>query len=499
MKMNRRTLLLGSASILVVGSASAQMNHSNMNHSMSGMTGAKAGKPVALPEGAAFKEPLRLANQATQAGQFSAKLTAAPAKVQLVKGLETSVLAYNGQTPGPLIEVSEGDHIEISFANHIPAQDSTIHWHGLVIPANQDGGPLEPVKSGSERIYAFDIPANSAGSYWYHPHPHGKTAEQVYRGLAGTLIVKPKIDPIPAAYGDTVLVMSDLRLAADGSLPPSTMIDIMNGRVGDHVLVNGQKNPTLTLASGTSRRFRLYNATSARFLRLSFGNLPIKIIGTDGGLLEAPVDGGKEIMLAPAERLEIIVTFPKSGTVKLATLAYDHGWMGSGRPKDDGITLLSVNVTADKAAPAPPLPTKLRDIAELGTPSVTRRFILGETMGMDANGMTMGFLINGKSFDMTRIDEVSNVGQVELWEISNPTDMDHPFHIHGTQFQIIETEREGVKSKAPFRALKDTVNVKRGETVRLLTRQDLAGLRMYHCHILEHEDLGMMGQLDVKT
>ena len=118
---------------------------------------------------------------------------------------------------------------------------------------------------------------------------------------------------------------------------------------------------------------------------------------------------------------------------------------------------------------------------------------------MDANGMTMGFLINGKSFDMNRIDEESKVGQVELWEINNPTDMDHPFHIHGTQFQATETEREGVKTKMPFRALKDTVNVKRGETVRLLTRQDLPGLRMYHCHILEHEDLGMMGQLNVKA
>lgn len=500
--MNRRKFLLASASTLVVGSAYAQMNHMQMNHSMPGMgamMGGNTGTPVALPEGAPFKEPTKLINTSLESGKFMAKLTAAPAKVQLAKGLDTPILAYNGQTPGPLIEVTEGDHVEISFANQIPAQDSTIHWHGLVVPANQDGGPMEPVKSGSTRVYAFDIPANSAGSYWYHPHPHGKTAEQVYRGLAGAFIVKPKFDPIPSAYGDTVLVMSDLRLAADGSLPQSNMIDIMNGRVGDHILVNGQKNPTLSLPSGTSRRFRLYNATSARFLKLSFGGLPITIIGTDGGLLEAPVNGGNDILLAPAERMEIIVAFPQAGTVKLATLAYDHGWMGPGRPQDDSITVLSVNVTSDKAAPPPPLPAKLRDIAEFGAPTVTRRFALSETMGMDANGMTMGFLINGKSFDMHRIDEVSKIGQVELWEISNPTDMDHPFHIHGTQFQIVETERDGVKTKVPFRSLKDTVNVKRGETVRLLTRQDLPGMRMYHCHILEHEDLGMMGQLEVKA
>ncbi len=501
-KMDRRKFLLASAATLVVGRAHGQMNHGAMDQSMpdmKGMMGGNKGKPISLPEGAPLREPAKLINTSSEPGKFVAKIIAAPAKVQLAKGLETPILAYNGQTPGPLIELTEGDHVEISFANRIPKQDSTIHWHGLVIPSNQDGGPREPVKSGSERVYAFDIAANSAGSFWYHPHPHGKAAEQVYRGLAGALIVKSKLDPIPPEFGDTVLFMSDLRLAADGTLPPSTMIDIMNGRVGDHILVNGQKNPLLTLPSGTSRRFRLYNATSARFLRMTFGNLPVTIVGTDGGLLEAPVNGGRDIMLAPAERLEIIVTFPTTGIVKLTTLAYDHGWMGPGWPRDEGITLLSVNVTADKAYPATPLPTKLRNIAELGAPALTRRFSLSETMGMDANGMTMGFLINGKSFDMQRVDEVSQVGQVELWEINNPTDMDHPFHIHGTQFQVTETERAGVITKMPFRALKDTVNIKRGETVRLLTRQDLPGVRMYHCHILEHEDLGMMGQIDVKA
>ena len=500
--MNRRKFLLASAATLVVGKAYAQMNHGAMDQSMpgmNGMMGGAKGKPIALPEGAPFKELAKLINTSLEPGKFVAKITAAPAKVQLAKSLETPILAYNGQTPGPLVEVTEGDHVEINFANRIPKQDSTIHWHGLVVPAIQDGGPTEPVKSGSDRIYAFDIPANSAGSYWYHPHPHGKAAEQVYRGLAGAFIVKPKLDPIPPEFGDTVLFMSDLRLAADGTLPPSTMIDTMNGRIGDHVLVNGQKNPVLNMPVGTSRRFCLYNATSARFLRLSFGTLPITLIGTDGGLLETPAEVGNEVLLAPAERMEVVVTFPAAGLVKLSTLSYDHGWMGPGRPKDDGVNLLSVNVTKDKVASTPTMPAKLRNIPELGASTLTRRFTLSETMGMDANGMTMAFLINGKSFDMQRVDEVSKVGQVELWEINNPTDMDHPFHIHGTQFQVVETERDGVKTKKPFRALKDTVNVKRGDTVRLLTRQDLPGVRMYHCHILEHEDLGMMGQIDVKA
>ena len=126
----------------------------------------------------------------------------------------------------------------------------------------------------------------------------------VYRGLAGAFVVKPQSDPIPSAYGDTVLFLTDLRLSSDGTLPPSTMADLMNGRVGDHVLVNGQKNPKLSVPTGSYQRFRLVNATNARFLRLSFGNAPMIVIGSDGGLLEAPVHGVKDVLLVPAERID---------------------------------------------------------------------------------------------------------------------------------------------------------------------------------------------------
>ncbi len=368
----------------------------------------------------------------------------------------------------------------------------------MPVPADQDGNPMDPVVTGTDRTYSFDLPEGSAGSYWYHPHPHGKTAEQVYRGLAGAFVVKPKADPIPAAYGDTVLVFTDLRLAADGTLPDNTMTDLMNGRVGDHVLVNGQKNPTLTVPLGTKRRFRFYNATNARFLRLSFGAAAMTIIGTDGGLLEAPVAAG-DILLSPAERLELVVSLEKPGAATLTTLDYDRGWMGPGRPADAGLTLLTVNVSQTEADPVPPLPDRLRPIAQLGAPAVRRRFVFTETMTMNASGMEMGFLINGAAFDMNRIDVIAKAGEVELWEIVNEADMDHPFHVHGTQFQVIEHERSGNISMPAYRAWKDTVNVARGETVRLLLRQDRPGPRMYHCHILEHEQLGMMGIVDVQA
>lgn len=504
--MDRRSFMLASAAAVLAGTggAEAQMK---MMHDMSEMDHMDAGHGAMTmpasspspPEGAPLRQLSKLVNRSNVAGFLEATLTAAPTTAQFVEGLDTPVLAFNGDSPGPLIEAIEGDRVSITFANRIPNEISTIHWHGMPVPADQDGNPMDPVSSGTDRGYNFDLPEGSAGSYWYHPHPHGKTAEQVYRGLAGVFLVKPKVDPIPAAYGDTVLFFTDLRLAADGTMPPNMMADVMNGRVGDHVMVNGQKNPVLSVPVGTQRRFRLFNATNARFLRLSFGEVPMTIIGTDGGLLAAPVPDVRDLLLAPAERLEVIVAFDKPGITTLGTLDYDRGWMGKGRPNDAGQTLLTVAVSQTASESPPPLPAILRPIADLGAPSVRRRFVFGETMTMAAGEMKMEFLINSRSFDMSRVDVVSKAGELELWEIANPADMDHPFHVHGTQFQIVESEREGKVTKPPYKAWKDTVNVARGETIRILVRQDRPGPRMYHCHILEHEQLGMMGIVDVRV
>ncbi|HZF14623.1 MAG TPA: multicopper oxidase family protein [Steroidobacteraceae bacterium] len=487
--MNRREFLLAGAAVWMSGPALAQMKMRGPG--MSGMSG----MPV-LPEGAPLRELPRLANMATEGGRFEAALTAGVAKARFADGLDTPILAYNGESPGPIIQVTEGDRVRIAFRNAIPNQASTIHWHGMPVPADQDGNPMDAVASGDSRTYEFTLPEGSAASYWYHPHPHGLTAEQVYRGLAGAFLVKPKVDPIPAAYGDTVLFLTDLRLAADGSLPEQSMADLMNGRVGDQVLVNGQKKPVLTVQSGTRRRFRLFNATNARFLRLTFGDAPMTIIGSDGGLLAAPVQGATEILLSPAERAEVVVAFEKAGSFALKTLPYDRGWMGPGRPDDGDLTLMSVEAQGVALTEMPPLPEALRQIPELAESTVRRRFVFGESMG-GLGGMTMVFMINGKTFDRTRVDVEMRAGQIELWEIQNPTDMDHPFHIHGTQFQVVEVERKNRISKPAYRAWKDTINVGRGETVRIAVRQELPGLRMFHCHILEHEDQGMMGIVDV--
>jgi FtsP/CotA-like multicopper oxidase with cupredoxin domain len=498
--MKRRDIFLAASAMVASATLAKAMDMSRMD--MKGMKmprlTKKLGKRIKnLPTGKPLPDLVKLTNSSKQAWVFEAGLEAGPTQIEFVKGIKTEVLAYNGTVPGQMIEVTEGDKFKVTFRNKIVGQDSTVHWHGLEVPPDQDGNPTHPVASGQERVYEFDIPANSAGSYWYHPHPHGHTAEQVYRGLAGAFIVRPKSDPLPSELGDTILMISSISLNADGSIADNTMADTMNGREGDHVLVNGAKQPVLTLAPGTSRRFRLYNATNGRFLKLSFEGHDMSLVGTDGGLIAAPVAGLKELLLAPAERAEVVVDFQKTqGVVKLVSLSHERGWMGQDKPSDATLTVMSIKLSGSVVAPTP-LPKKLRDIADLGVPVATKQIEFSETMGMANGMMTMGFLIDGKSFDMARVDQTSKLGDVELWEIKNTSGMDHPFHIHGGQFQIVERELGGKKTPPTFLGWKDTVNIANTEIVRVKMRQSFTGLRMYHCHILEHEDQGMMATLKV--
>ena len=226
--MNRRQLFRSVALIAATGPAiwpSLPLG-ANMQMQGMGMTGMKMGggmmgggdRIAELPVGQPLPELAKLINTSKQPGVFEAVLEAGPSQVEFVKGIKTELLAYNGAVPGPMIEVMEGDKFKLKFRNKIVDQDSTIHWHGLDIPPDQDGNPSDPVASGHEHVYEFDIPEGSAGSYWYHPHPHGHTAEQVYRGLAGAFIVRSKNDPMPRELGDTVLIISSISLNTDGSV-----------------------------------------------------------------------------------------------------------------------------------------------------------------------------------------------------------------------------------------------------------------------------------------
>jgi bilirubin oxidase len=253
----------------------------------------------------------------------------------------------------------------------------------------------------------------------------------------------------------------------------------------------------MTLAPGSSRRFRLFNACNARYLRLAFEGHRMTLVATDGGLIPEPMAGVEDILLAPGERAEVVVDFRSAaGSVLLNALPYDRGRM-SGQNETVAIPVLTINLEGQPTAPIT-LPARLRTISPLGAPTARKRIEFGERMTNGPSGMDFQGFINGKPFELRRIDLDSRLGEIELWEVANPTDMDHPLHLHGTQFQVVEREQGGQTTPASGLAWKDTVNVARGGIVRFLVRQDMPGLRVYHCHILEHEERGMMGTLNVR-
>ncbi|MCS0464362.1 multicopper oxidase domain-containing protein, partial [Burkholderia mallei] len=229
-----------------------------------------------------------------------------------------------GPAVGPLIDVREGDAVEIRFVNRLP-QPSTIHWHGLPVPPDQDGNPSDLVAPGATRVYRFTLPKGSAGTYWYHPHPHMATAEQVFRGLAGPIVVRAADDPL-AGWPERHLFVSDLKLARDGAIAPNDMMDWMNGRQGQFALVNGARRPRISLTG--DERWRVWNGCSARYLRITFDDgRPFAHVGTDGGLFDAPREVAS-LLLAPGERAELVVRAgDRASHAVLTALEYDRGKM----------------------------------------------------------------------------------------------------------------------------------------------------------------------------
>ena len=553
-----RTLSVAVASLVGRG-ALAQQNAHGM-HDMPGMSGmqgmsgmsdmpavssvatptaATLAAPDALPSGAPLAALRTLVNESREAGVFRATLVAQPFEQTLIPGRPTTFWLYDqprshphfvvpqGPVIGPLIDVREGDTVEIRFVNHLP-QASTIHWHGLPVPPDQDGNPSNPVAPGQSRVYRFTLPEGSAGTYWYHPHPHMKSAEQVFRGLAGPIVVRAAADPL-VAWPERHLFFSDLRLASDGTIPPNDMMDWMNGREGQFVLVNGERRPSIVVTE--DERWRVWNACNARYLRLSFGDAcQFTQVGTDGGLLETAREGLTELLLAPGERAELIVPVNARRSVQsgqaaqavLSAAVYDRRKMAmphGSLPPDAAYPLANVRFEPPpgdgEAAAGRSIPASLRAIAPLGEPIAEKSVWFSEKMDMavmhhagaapaTSNATSTGtmpagmaFMINGASVDPRRLTLTSRRGEVERWSIENQTDMDHPFHLHGTQFQVLQREQGGAVTPEPYLAWRDTVNVQPGETVRIATVQQQAGERMFHCHILEHEDLGMMGTLKV--
>lgn len=435
-----------------------------------------------------------LKNESSAKGEFIGTLTASECQKQFTSNTPpTTCQAYNDVLPGPLIELEAGMKVRITFVNNL-GSPSTIHWHGLPVPSDQDGGPDDPVAPGASKIYQFQLPERISGSYWYHPHPLEGSAQQIATGLAGPIIIRDPQEAL-AHLKESHWVISDLRLDPKGAIPAHNYADWVDGREGEFVLLNGQYQPTLTLNS--AQRVRIWNMCSARYLNLSLPGCQIIQVGSDGGLMEKALPAQNDILLAPSERMEVLIT-GESGKFTLNLLPYNRYPMMS-KPPQTAQEL--AQVTFEKTAGPAALSIALRAIEPLPEGTNVLRAVMSEKMGdiMKNKGGTppRAFLINGKDFNLTRMDLHSEVGKVDHWQIINATTMDHPFHIHGGSFQVIQRVWRGQKTTPPCLAWKDTVNLQPGETVHVLMLQDKPGMRMFHCHIIEHEELGMMGNLMV--
>ncbi|WP_229668282.1 MULTISPECIES: multicopper oxidase domain-containing protein [Alphaproteobacteria] len=463
------------------------------------------------------------------------------------EGIETPTIGINQSYLGPTLELNAGDTVRMNVTSDLP-ETATVHWHGFHLPARADGGPHQPIGPGGSWTARFDV-RQRASMFWYHSHAHRRSGPQVYQGLAGMIYVRDNASEaldLPNDYGvdDIPLIVQDRAFASDGSFIYSTrMHNVMMGMMGDTMLVNGVVEPVFE-ARSDRLRLRLVNGSNARFYRFGFDDgRSFHQIGTDGGFLAAPLPTDN-VVLAPGERAQVIVDVSDGRPVSLLADGLEimgmgnmgRGMRGSGRMREsdgpmgnwmmgerggrdgmmgererrDGMmggmmderrqfTVLDIR-PAEGRTKAIVMPRRLATLPRIdpGDAVRTRRFVLD--MGM---GMRMmrggGFTINGKSMDMQRIDETVRVNTTEIWQVENASMMAHPFHIHDVQFRILD--RNGRAPDAAEQGLKDTVVVYPGETVRLLLRfedyTDADLPYMYHCHILEHEDAGMMGQFTV--
>ena len=426
-----------------------------------------------------------------------------------INNMATPTVGINGSYLGPVLRVKRGEDLHLKVTNRL-SEPSTLHWHGLNLPAVMDGGPHQVIPPGRTWAPRFNI-HQPASTQWYHAHMYHRTGIQVYHGLAGLLYIDDdelRDLQLPSEYGvdDIPLVIQDRAFNQDGSLRyMSSMHDRMMGMMGPVLLVNGTVFANFKLQKPLTR-LRILNGSNARIYNLEFEDRREFLqIATDGGLLAQPVPM-RQLVLAPGERGEILVEFSPGEDVMLR-----HSPLPS-RPRRHGAGMMGMmqNMMAMNDAPFPimrfdagqamvatrKIPAQLvtpRDWPE-GEAVRSRRINL--EMGM---GMGGGFRINGKSMDLGRIDFRVPLGETEIWEIDNDSPMAHPFHIHDTQFRILD--RDEKPPGAGEQGLKDTVLVYSGEKVRIITRfehyADPRAPYMFHCHILEHEDAGMMGQFVV--
>lgn len=435
-------------------------------------------------------------------------------EAEVLRGPASTIQVIPGSYLGPVLRLRRGQRVRIRFRNRV-GEPSIIHWHGLDVPELADGHPRLAVGHGSEYIYEFEV-INRAGTYWYHPHPHMRTGAQVYQGLAGLLLVSDDEEDalrLPTGTGEILCVLQDRRFDSRQQFVYATggmgggmfqMMEMMNGWLGDRALVSGQVSPTFDVDRRTLR-VRLLNGSNARIYKLAWSDeSPMTLIGGDGGLLErARVQ--RTLTLAPGQRADVLLdlsTHAAGGTVRLESVAFPAadvgrvGMMGGTAPLPQGarLTLMTLRASGDRG-PRYSIPARLSadDFDPVAAP--VRRVPLSFRQ--------MTWLLDGRVFDMQDVsaEETFAAGSTHIWELVNEVNpmgmaMAHPIHLHGRQFRVVSRSggstnalREGINDAGWL----DTVLVLPGETVRVqVTFSRFPGLYLYHCHILEHEDMGMM-------
>lgn len=424
----------------------------------------------------------------------------------LREGAATATYGYNGDSFwGPTLVMNKGDLVQMNVTNHL-SEETTTHWHGFHIPAIMDGGPHQVISAGSTWAPSFEI-KNDAATYWYHPHLHMKTMEQLAMGAGGLIIVRDPEEAaldLPRTYGvdDVPLVLTSRRFQADNQIDVGAVY-------GDHMLTNGTMNAEASLPAQLVR-LRILNAEIGRAYNLGFSDgRTFHLIATDGGLVNAPVPLTKLTMFV-GERAEILVDLSGDAVGSSLDLQAFNGGQPYGFPGGEDATsgkfgsllnnttfdVLHIHVAAATADAVTAIPGTLANNTYWTDADVTN----SRTITITESGPGAPSLFDGAAYDMDVINQYVNLSTTEKWTIVNSQVFGHSFHIHDVQFKIV-SRSSGVVADHE-QGWKDVVAVPRGESVSFIARfDDFASNShpyMYHCHFANHEDEGMMGQFLVQ-
>ncbi|MFY1688289.1 multicopper oxidase family protein [Plantactinospora sp. WMMB782] len=451
-------------------------------------------------------------------GRRRFRLTLAPGRTELLPGTSTITWGANGPILGPTLRVRRGERVAVDVTNRLP-ETTSMHWHGMHLPAAMDGGPHQPVAPGRTWQPYWTVEQRAA-TLWYHPHLHRHTAAHVYRGVAGLFLVDDDESdalPLPRRYGvdDIPLILQDRKLHDDGTLDESGLAFggfSVTGLLGDRILVNGGYDPYLEVGDELVR-FRLLNGANARVFSVGFADdREFSLVATDAGIRDAPLPL-RRLMLSPGERAEIVVRFRPGEAVLLRGFPAPMGGNALIRRLAGGADTFDLVriVAAPALRPSPALPSRLAAAAppsasptpppSLPAPTLSASPTAPPSLPVPSRGepyrMTMGdFRFDERVMDLTRIDRVVRAGSVETWEIANTGGIPHNFHVHGASFHLLDVD--GRPPASQLTGEKDTVYVPPGGRLRLAVRflahSDPRTPYMFHCHLLAHEDAGMMGQ-----